>query len=350
MKRRVLVISPYFYPEGGGLEKYAFDMAMELLSENEVNVLCMTREEEDVEEFNGIKVHRIKPDFIISNTPLSLKFILTAAKMVKEADLVITHTPVPFAADVASFLAKLRRIPVKIVYHTVGLKKGFTLLDFISKLYSATVERLTLKDVEIVAVSDTVWDYLKSKGYNSYISRPQVKFKNFLTHSRNTKKKVMLFVGQLGKYHKFKNLDLLIRAFSIVSREFPQWELWVVGDGNLFEHYVSLSVRLGIDKKVKFLGRITDEKKLFRLYSSSSLFVMPSSFDSFGLVVGEALSSGVPVVISPSVGAKILVEPGKNGIVLDDLKVSTLVRVLKYLLENPKLVKRMSILAMRKHF
>ncbi|CAD5243310.1 glycosyltransferase family 4 protein [Thermococcus camini] len=345
-RRRILVVSPYFYPEGGGLERYALDMARALSGENEVEVLCMTRGEGGIDNIGGIKVHRVKPGLVVSNTPLSLKFVMKVASMIQGVDLIIAHTPVPFAADVASFLAKLMGIPIRIVYHTVGLKKGAGFLDALAGLYSATLERFTLWGAEIIAVSKTVWEYLRGNGYNPRVSHPQIGLPEHASRQRGrSREKVILFVGQLGRYHRFKNLDLLIRAFSELSAEFPEWKLWVVGDGDLLDEYRQMALELGLGSRVRFFGRIDDPEELAGIYLKSGVLVLPSSFESFGMVVAEALAFGVPVIVSPHAGARILVESGKNGFVLGDLSVPVLVNVVRLMMDNPKLLRKMSVLA-----
>ncbi|ASJ08345.1 glycosyl transferase [Thermococcus siculi] len=341
---RVLVVSPYFYPEGGGLERYAFSMAKKLSEEHDVEVLCMTRGEERVDEIEGMRVYRIKPALIVSNTPLSIKFVLKTAKMVKNRDLVIAHTPVPFAADVAALFAKLRGLPIRIVYHTVGLEKGAGLLDLIARIYSATVERLTLRGAEITAVSHVVWEYLKGRGYNSEVSYPPMNLDIGLSES-TSRGKVILFVGQLGRYHRFKNVGMLIRAFAGVAPLFPDWELWIVGEGDMKKDYAHLTSRLGVSERVRFLGRVDDPKRLAEVYSSAGILVLPSAFESFGMVIPEALRLGTPVVVSPSVGARVLVSDGKNGLVLGGLSPEALATALELLLGNQKLLRKMGRIA-----
>ena len=347
MGKHILVVSPYFYPEGGGLERYAFNMARELAENCKVRVLCMTKGAERTEEINGITVHRVKPGAIISNTPLSLRFIFRAARMVKESELVIAHTPVPFAADVASFFAKLKGIPIVIVYHTVGLKKGDKLLDFVASIYSSTLERATLRGAKIIAVSGTVFEYFRDRGYNPRISHPRLDVTEFDLSKTCRRENAVLFVGQLGKYHRFKNLNLLIRAFAEVSREFPGWELWVAGGGDMIDHYKGLAKKLGIMNKVHFFGSLGDQK-LSKIYSKARLLVLPSSFESFGMVVAEALAFGLPVIVSPYVGAKFLVDERKNGMILKNLDASSLASAMRKLMENPKALKKFSHIARRK--
>lgn len=352
MKKKIsiLIVSPYFYPEGGGLERYAFDMARKLAKDNDVEVLCMTRESEGEMEEYGFRVHRIKPAFIISNTPVGFRFLLELARRMKGKDRVIGHTPVPFAVDMASIFSKIHKIPFEVVYHTVGLKKGDKFLDLIGFVYSYSIERLTLKGAVITSVSPKVWEYLKSRGYDSKISYPSVsqeliKYASVNSSSERTQRKdAILFVGQLGKYHRFKNLDLLLEAFSRLSHKYPSWELWVAGEGDMKSEYTSMASKLEISQRVKFLGSV-GPSTLAQLYSTAKILVLPSSFESFGMVVLEAQTFGLPVVISPEVGSRAFVLNGKTGLILKEIEVESLTAALETLMENPKQRRKMSVVS-----
>ena len=71
---------------------------------------------------------------------------------------------------------------------------------------------------------------------------------------------------------------------------------------------------LGIDEAVTFAGTQVDG--LERYYRAADIFIMLSKFDTFGMVVLEAMAAGLPVIISPDVGAKDIVEEGSNGFIL----------------------------------
>jgi len=341
----ILMVSPYFYPEGGGLEGYAYQIAKSLSKNNKVTVVCFTRGAPRTEKIGEITVYRLKPLFILSNTPVGFSIIPTILQILKKekVELIIGHTPVPFAVDVASLLAKLFRIPLKIVYHTVGLEKGFKGLDLIGRIYAMTLERITLRNSELISVSEIVWEHLKSKGYNSRIKPPGISEELRKTKVKENvrKEKAILFVGQLGKYHRFKNLDMLIKVFAEVSKEFPEWKLWVVGDGDLMDYYKKIALELGLKDKVIFFGRINNSEELAKVYSRAKLFVLPSSFESFGITVLESLHFGTPVVVNEKVGAaRRLVFHGKNGFLFKTEK--DLARILKTLMENPKTLKKLS--------
>ncbi len=348
MKHRVLMVSPYFYPEGGGLERYALWMAKKLSKKHNVSVLCITRGDEREDFIGEIRIRRIKPLFILSNTPVSFRFVIEVAREVKHSDFVVAHTPVPFAADIAVFFAKLKGLPVELIYHTVGLKKNSKTLDTLAELYSMTLERFTLRGVNITSVSKVVWEYLRQRGYNSKIVPPPIILpkKYLLRNFLKTRRNIILFVGQLGKYHRFKNLDILLAAFSKLHKRFPDWELWVVGEGNMKKEYINLSAELGIEDKIRFLGRIDDPQSLQGIYSVASILVLPSSFESFGMVVLEALASGVPVVVSPNVGAKVRIHK-KNGVILRELSAAELEKEIAGLIENPRLLRKMAWIARR---
>ena len=66
------------------------------------------------------------------------------------------------------------------------------------------------------------------------------------------------------------------------------------------------------------------------------------------MVVAEALAFGVPVIVSPYVGAKLLVDERKNGMILKNLDASSLASAMRELMENPKALKKFSHIARRK--
>jgi len=111
--------------------------------------------------------------------------------------------------------------------------------------------------------------------------------------------KVVLFIAN---NYEHKGLDLVFDAVSEVLKT-KEIYLWVGGRGNI-QKYEAKAKRMGIGNFVRFTGMI--KKNLPYLYRSADLFVLPSKFDTFGIVVVEALASGLPVIISDTVGANSL--------------------------------------------
>lgn len=133
-------------------------------------------------------------------------------------------------------------------------------------------------------------------------------------HGIGEKDFLVLFVGM---NFEVKGLDTVIKAVALARNAFPgaSIRLLVVGRGDE-RKYREMAEGLGAGEAVRFAG--TRNEGLERYYRAADCFAMLSTFDTFGMVVLEAMASGLPVIISKGVGAKDLVEEGVNGFVLGD--------------------------------
>lgn len=90
-----------------------------------------------------------------------------------------------------------------------------------------------------------------------------------------------------------------------------------VGDGPERGGLKSKSAALGLDARVRFLGR-KDGDELYAIMSAADALVLPSTFEPYGAVVPEAMQWGTPVLVSDKVGAKELINDGENGAVIGE--------------------------------
>ena len=125
---------------------------------------------------------------------------------------------------------------------------------------------------------------------------------------------LILFVGM---NFELKGLDTIIAAVAKGRARQPAVEirLLVVGRGNE-EKYRGIARSHGIGEAVVFAG--TQTGGIERYYRAADALAMLSGFDTFGMVVLEAMAAGLPVIVGPNVGAKDVVEEGVNGFVLPD--------------------------------
>jgi len=123
---------------------------------------------------------------------------------------------------------------------------------------------------------------------------------------------LLLFVGM---NFEVKGLDTILEALAKARAAQPgaNIRLLVVGRGNE-EKYRSMAQALEIADAVTFAGKQNDGLEIY--YRAADVFIMLSKFDTFGMVVLEAMAAGLPVIVSPNVGAKDLVQEGINGFVL----------------------------------
>ena len=120
-----------------------------------------------------------------------------------------------------------------------------------------------------------------------------------------------------GRLIQRKGVDLLIQAIAAYRREFGPCALWILGDGPEKTSLAELARRLDVDDAVTFLGTV-DHEGFKGALDACDVFVLPTLRDLIGRVAVEALTAGVPVVVSPMTGAAgTIVQDGVNGIVVD---------------------------------
>jgi glycosyltransferase involved in cell wall biosynthesis len=128
----------------------------------------------------------------------------------------------------------------------------------------------------------------------------------------------VVFVGQLVAR---KGVDLLLAAMRPLFAEYPGLRLTVVGDGDCRRSLQEQVAAWGLADRVTFAGVIAAAATPARI-AMADVLVLPSRWDGWGLVVNEALSVGVPAIVSDRCGAADLIRNGVNGYVFrsDDVR------------------------------
>ncbi|HYJ85234.1 MAG TPA: glycosyltransferase family 4 protein [Pyrinomonadaceae bacterium] len=123
---------------------------------------------------------------------------------------------------------------------------------------------------------------------------------------------LILFVGRLAEE---KNVEILLSAFRLLQRDFPDSGLAIIGDGPRRELLMRLAGELSLSN-VTFVGFV-DPEDLPKYYALADVFALPSIYEPWGVVVLEAMASALPIVISDKVGCvRDLVQARENGFVL----------------------------------
>jgi len=130
---------------------------------------------------------------------------------------------------------------------------------------------------------------------------------------------------------KRKGPEHLVNAFSKVLKKMPNAKLAVAGGGTEAASLRAQIKKLGMGKSVFMLGKLQREE-VARLMVAADVFVLPSLFESFGLVLLEAMAVGTPVVCTRTQGALEIVKDGEDGLIVppgdDDALADAIVRVL----------------------
>ncbi len=159
--------------------------------------------------------------------------------------------------------------------------------------------------------------------FPGYVDRSQLNLPEGVT--------LALFVGDIKTNRK--NLDTVLSALVQV----PELHLAVVGN-TVTSPYPQLAETLGLSKRVHFLGYRNDVSKIMQ---GVDLFVFPSRYEPFGMVVSEAMATGLPVITAATTGAAEIVTP-ECGIVLSNSEdTQTLAQALSKLTSDPQLRRQM---------
>jgi len=137
-------------------------------------------------------------------------------------------------------------------------------------------------------------------------------------------------------------IDILIKAFKILTKKYNSVELHIIGDGEQRKELENLASDLNISSKVKFWGYVKNEDLPSKL-SMMDIFAMPSirESESFGVAAVEASAMGLPVVASNIGGIPEVVLNGKTGFLVKPGDVDELAKYLEILVINENLRKKM---------
>ena len=149
----------------------------------------------------------------------------------------------------------------------------------------------------------------------------------------STEDTVFLFAGQLIER---KGIKEFLSAFVIISEIFPSITLLLAGKGRL-ESWIKQFIYEHPQVKIKLLGYI-QYYKLPEIYSLSDVLVLPSKEEVWGLVVNEALASGIPVIVSRFAGSSVDLIDENNGEIIKEITVEEISDAIKRYMKKKKYI------------
>lgn len=155
----------------------------------------------------------------------------------------------------------------------------------------------------------------------------------------NLKSTQLISVGRLDK---IKGFDDLIDIFSILHKKHPDLVLHIVGDGPQKQSLQNKINQLNLQDKIHLCG-FKLSKDLEKEYLNSSIYLMTSFSESFGLVLVEAASYGLPLIAYDTAqGAKEIIQNNKNGFLISNRNKNKYINAITELIENSQMQKRFS--------
>ena len=146
----------------------------------------------------------------------------------------------------------------------------------------------------------------------------------------------VLRVLYVGRVDPEKSLSNVVLAFAEVLEKVPEAELVIVGDGTDRRHLIDLAQSLGIEKSVKFPGRIMPPD-VVEIYHSATVFATASETETQGIVLIEAAATGLPLVAVDAGAVRELCQNKRNGILCKPKDTSGMAAALVKILRDEKL-------------
>ena len=296
---KVIQIAP-LQPYRGGAETIAGQLSENLLEQgHDVTWYCLNSagRRNETETVNGIRVKKFKPLFLDPLYIPGLKFISDLKR--EEADLVHVHNLHTLIPAIAIFCRK--NTGSKIVFQPHYHARGQNLFrSLLLSVYKVLLKSLLSRHVDAVVVNSEYEKKTFSRDFPGMSARtvliPEVysiEIPAGVVWRPQKKPRKILYVGALRTY---KNVDKLMRAYSLLISRFDDLELTIVGDGEEKENLVRLAKELDIEKFLVWKKDLTYDQ-LMQEYVEASVVVLLSSLESFSRVAHEAIAVGTPLVV-----------------------------------------------------
>ena len=276
-------------------------------------------EKVDIKDDNGIKTYRIIQEKIpkTGNIGTAIAFRRGLIKIIKNLynreniDIVHLHSCIWGGIGAVSASRKLN-IPLVITEHSSYYSR------YRVKMIEKLILRYSFKSAnKVISVSNSLREIISKYKSNIEVIPNMVdcdKVLSIINKKNNLGEEGQFTFLSLCYLKKNKGVDILIRAFSTYFRG-KEVKLIIAGDGPERESLENLSKELGILEQVEFKGALNRDE-VYKVMSNCNIFVLPSKFETFGVVLIEALANGKPVISTRNGGANDIVTD-ENGILVD---------------------------------
>ena len=336
---KILQVYPYFYPAWsyGGVTRVVYEISRCLADRgHEVTVYATdtldgksrVKPNSNPTYIDGVRTYYFKN---LSNylsfkyhLPLPLGMPFRIKEEVKKFDFIHLHGYPHFLNVLVYHYARKYGIPY--VINTHGAVLPYFQKYGLHKIFSLFFGYRILKDAsKVIALTKTEVEQYKKMGvdedkieivpngidlseYDNLPERGEFREK----YSIGDDEKIILY---LGRIHKIKGLDLLVKAFADLTKELDGVRLVIVGPDDGFSSTLKRQVGdLKIGDKILFRGPLYERAKL-GAYVDADVYVLPSVYEIFGITVLEACACGTPVIVTDRCGIADYVE--KVGCVVE---------------------------------
>jgi glycosyltransferase involved in cell wall biosynthesis len=303
------------------------------------------------EVINGVYVHRVKalrlhfPDLTY---PLEY-----AEKVIRDADIVHGHSQ--NSLFTVKIVEKAKKLGIKTAMYFMAVDALHDhpnpLVRFLGSFYASHMlkKAIAMTDIRLVK-SFRDLEILRNRYGVEVLYAPDgvseevVNAPNMAEEFRMRYKIQEPFVVYIGRLHRLKGVDVLIKAMSIAVKEHSKLRAVIIGPGDQ-KPYRELAQRLGMENNVVFLGYVDEKTKIGALDASIAL-VLPSIcnyVEVFSIVISEAWARNKPVIATAVGEIPYRVKHMTNGLLVPPKSPKALAEAITMLLQNKELAIKLGV-------
>ena len=334
-------VSPYAWDVPGGVQSHIRDLALHYRQlGHEVSVLAPASDDSEITDDFVVTAGR--PVAIPYNGAVArVLFGPVAASRVRQwigsGDFDVLHLHEPAIPSLSLLACSIAEGALVGTFHAAAPRQKVAFA--IAPLLEPVIEKLRAR----IAVSEVARETLRIHLETDAVVIPNgISVASFAGVSPNPEWQKPSNIGFIGRFSEpRKGLDVLLEALPNIARVHPNFRLLIAGPGEGLEAMQKINPALR--NRLVFLGRINDAEKASFL-KSLDLYVAPNTGgESFGIILAEALASGVPIIASDIPAFRYLLEEGKYGQLFENENSEDLARKVIALLKDQKTRDEMSV-------
>lgn len=340
-KRRIVHVTPSYPPALGGLENVVQSLAREQYKSGEYVEVITTKADKKLKvDSEGFPVTRLS-SWTFANTQITPGLFIKIFKFNKY-DILHLHIVQAFMPEVVFLISKIRKY--KIVCHIhLDIQASGALGIFLNHYKKYILKKVLINSHKIV-VPTSDYKLIIAKKYNIPLREIVVipngtyhKIKKAIKTPTNEKLR-LLFVGRLSYQ---KNLSFLLNNINYYAKKYStNFNFKIVGNGPKKSELNNIISELKLKKLVSIEGPFVG-RKLEKIYAESDIFLLSSTHESFGIVLIEAMTKGLPIISTNIIGVRNIIKNRSNGLLVKNYKYD-FAKSINYLSQNKQLYSSIS--------
>ena len=293
---KIGIVCPYAWDVPGGVSAHVHDLAIALgRMGHEVSVIAPAESDEDLPDFvvSTGKPRAVRYNGSVARLSFGPIVARKVSKWIEDGEFDVLHVHEPLAPSVSVLACWAAKGPIVATWHS-SMDKSRVIMS-LAKLAQTVMEKVSARIAVSEAAAQTMIEHV---GGDPVIIPNGVDVESFANAQPLPgwpgEGKSLVFLGRVDEPRK--GLDVLLKAFPLIRREFPQIRLLVAGPGDMDDALAQMSEQDAA--AITKMGLVDTETKS-RVFASGTIYVAPNTGgESFGIVLLEAMASGTPVVAS----------------------------------------------------